>query len=255
MSAEKPKVGAPTTEEPSWMETGRLAEQGLRAAELVHELRQPVFSIKALVEIMNGEGTHSPHLSVLADQVRQLEVLLQRFSWTGQRGSGVREPVDLSHLVSGCVSALAGRARASEIQLSFVHNGQSRAILADPVAVRQIATNLVVNAIDAATSQVLVTVSGCSLHVHDDGAGISDDVQRRMFDPFFSTKPPTQGTGLGLPITLRLIAACEAALEWDSGVAGTEFCVKFVPLGADPALSGTTDDRKEDSTGFITSQR
>ena len=92
---------------------------------------------------------------------------------------------------------------------------------------RQIAINLIGNALDAARARVTVKVEGSLLTVEDDGPGVPPEVASRIFDPFFSTKPPDRGTGLGLSITRRLAEESGSILEWDSSAAGTEFRVRF----------------------------
>ena len=213
-----------------WMETGRLAELGLLTAEMVHELKQPLFSIKSLVTMMRRDDPDHPHLVVLEQQVSHLDDLVGRYASNGRRRRGQAEPMDLWASVDTIAKTLQARARARQCELVAVKNGPARAVMADPVGVRQIAGNLIGNALDAARAQVQVVVEDTWLIVHDDGPGIPPDLARRIFDPFFSTKPPERGTGLGLAIARRLVEESGAHLEWDTSTAGTEFRVCFAPL-------------------------
>lgn len=213
-----------------WMETGRLAELGLLTAEMVHELRQPLFSIKSLVSMMRRDEPEHRHLAVLEQQVHHLDALVSRYASNARRSPGTCEPMDLWASIHTTAETLRARARARGCSLSAHMNGQARGILADPVGVRQIAGNLIGNALDAARSEVRVVVEDTWLIVVDDGPGVPPDVARRIFDPFFSTKPPERGTGLGLAIARRLVDESGARLEWDSSASGTEFRVHFAPL-------------------------
>jgi two-component system C4-dicarboxylate transport sensor histidine kinase DctB len=210
-----------------WMETGRLAELGLLSAELIHELRQPVFSAKALVEMMRRTDPENPSLVTIEAQLRHMQSLLGRYAVSGRRSQGCREPLHLQAIIETTAETMRARARTRQRRLEVETPGPASAVFADPIGVRQIAINLIGNALDAARAQVTVKVEGSLLTVEDDGPGVPPEVASRIFDPFFSTKPPDRGTGLGLSITRRLAEESGSILEWDSSAAGTEFRVRF----------------------------
>ncbi len=210
-----------------WMETGRLAELGRRSAELIHELRQPVFSAKALVEMMRQTDPDNASLAKVEVQLRHMQSLLDRYAVSGRRPRGCREPLHLQAIIETTAETMRARARIRQRRLKVEAAGPASAIYADPIGVRQIAINLIGNALDAARNQVTVTVEGSLLIVGDDGPGVPPEVASRIFDPFFTTKPPERGTGLGLAITRRLAEESGSVLEWDSSAAGTEFRVRF----------------------------
>ena len=80
-----------------------------------------------------------------------------------------------------------------------------------PRGMHQVLTNLLRNASDACDGRGVVTVRGgrdgdqVVLEVQDEGPGIPPETLRRVFEPFFTTKDPGKGTGLGLPISARLV--------------------------------------------------
>jgi two-component system C4-dicarboxylate transport sensor histidine kinase DctB len=213
-----------------WMETGRLAELGLLSAEMVHELRQPVFAARALVTIMQKQSPDRSELRTLEEQLRHMQALLDRYAASGRRSRGEPEPIDLQATIRSIVEALQARARARHVTLEFIDTSPARAILADPTAVRQIVINLIGNALDAARSTVTVSTVETTVVVKDDGRGVPPEVATRIFDPFFSTKPPDQGTGLGLAIAQQLTDESGSVLEWDTSASGTEFRVRFPQL-------------------------
>ena len=213
-----------------WMETGRLAELGLLSAEIIHELRQPLFSSKALVELLRRKHPDDDSLRAIEAQLRHAQCLLDRYSASSHRPRGQLEPLQLDVAVCATVEMLRARARARQRRLDVEVDNTGAAVWADPTGVRQIEVNLIGNALDAARERVLVRVEGRLLRVVDDGPGISPAVASQIFDPFFTTKPPEQGTGLGLAIARRLAAESGTTLEWDSGPGGTEFRVRFSAL-------------------------
>jgi signal transduction histidine kinase len=105
----------------------------------------------------------------------------------------------------------------------------------------QVWSNLLDNAIDAAGDPGHVDVSvrrevqWVVVHFVDNGAGIPPEVQKRMFDAFFTTKPVGQGTGLGLDIAQRIVRRYNGSIEVDSHPGRTEFRVRFPVPGASHA--------------------
>ena len=87
--------------------------------------------------------------------------------------------------------------------------------------------NLVVNAIQAMREGGLLTVSSCArgddveIAVADSGPGIPPEIQPAIFEPFLSTKPEGQGTGLGLSTTLMVVERHRGRIDFTSGPSGT----------------------------------
>jgi signal transduction histidine kinase len=196
------------------------------APELAHELRQPLAAAKGLMQLLLARGSASPDdLRAVLEQLQALERILARW-----QGGPAAAPAPLDAPVQAAVHTLAGRALAREVQLALDLGGDSAPLIADPVAVQQIVTNLVANALDAARTEVRVRLAGGVLEVKDDGPGIAAEHATRLFEPYFTTKADQGGTGLGLSITRDLAAGLGAALSWDTGPAGTAFTVAFPPL-------------------------
>jgi len=215
-----------------WLETARLAELGLLSAELTHELRQPVFAIKALAQLLRSRavGPDMATFDLLLSQVGTLETLLHRYAGSGRRPGEVAVPLMLGPAVEAGVGLLRPRAVSRGLALDLQVEPDEFAVLGDPVAVQQITSNLLQNALDAARSRVVVRSARGSLSVFDDGPGLADDVRAHMFEPFFTTKPPGKGTGLGLAVVRQLTEAVGATIALDSGEDGTRFTVRFRPL-------------------------
>lgn len=230
MAAEPKSTALPV----EWLELGRLAENGLVGAELVHELRQPIFAAKAMLQLLlagpvDAEGLRD-QCAVVNDLLRQVEAILARHDSATRRPGAANGPLDLRDPVQLAIQVLEARRRSRGIAVTLAAG--SAVILADRVAVQQVATNVIGNAIDAARSSVQVRVDGGVLVVQDDGAGMSAEVEARAFEPFFSTKAPGNGTGLGLPISRTLAQAMGATLAIETSSAGTVVRVHFVTAAA-----------------------
>jgi two-component system C4-dicarboxylate transport sensor histidine kinase DctB len=217
------------------LETGRLAELGLQSAELVHELRQPVFATAGLAQLARAEldrpapdlGRLRGQLDALVQQLDHMHALLGRYGGAGRRPSNVGAPVLLAPPVTAAVQMLEPRARGVGLTLALeLVDGQTQ-VLGEVVAIQQVASNLLQNALDAARDRVTVRVEGAVLRVFDDGPDPGAEVLGRLFEPFFTTKPPGKGTGLGLAVTRHLVEAHGGSLRLerlgDSTVATVQF--------------------------------
>ncbi len=118
-------------------------------------------------------------------------------------------------------------------------------IEADPVQIRQVVTNLVINAMQSisgpGTIRVLTAAEGSTvlLSVEDTGSGMSPEVLRRVFDPFFTTKDVGEGTGLGLAVVQGIVSGHGGSIEVDSEPSrGSTFRVRLPVHAAVPACVG-----------------
>jgi two-component system C4-dicarboxylate transport sensor histidine kinase DctB len=225
-----------------WLETGRLAELGLLSAELVHELRQPLAGARALTQLLHPRLSPDARaeLGRVLEHLTRMERMLERWSVAGRRADPLPRPMALAPAVAAAVELLGPRARGLGRAVRW-DDAEAGAVHADPLAVQQIATNLLANALDAARAEVCVIVRGATVTVSDDGAGIPEALRPHIFEVFTTTKPPGHGTGLGLPITQRLADACGATLHLVTSAAGTSFEVRFPPIpDVPPAATGET---------------
>jgi signal transduction histidine kinase len=156
--------------------------------------------------------------------------LMSRYGRAGFRRELV--PHDAWEAVRTVVGVvLPATGRAVEVDVDVAGDGTLECV---PEEFNQVVTNLVQNAIEAvadATGRVRVSgaVAGDALvlSVKDNGPGIAPDVKGRLFTPFFTTKGPGRGMGLGLTITRRVVQSLGGTLEVQSAPgAGSEFVVR-----------------------------
>lgn len=144
------------------------------------------------------------------------------------------DPVDLNELVTRALGMARPRARVKEVQLAVRESAEDVKVRADPLLMREVITNLINNAIDAAPSGGHVTAttgrrSGRPyLSVADDGPGISDDDRHRLFEPHFTTKEG--GTGLGLFMSYGIVREHQGQLSFEGNRRGAVFTVTLPPF-------------------------
>lgn len=193
-----------------WAQAARLAELGVLTSSLLHELRQPLFALKSMIELDLAGGADG-RLRAMLGQVEQIERLVQHYGGLG-RDDELPQPYDPVSTVVGAVEMLRFRARQVGAALEVEQEALPTQV-GQPGALRQIVLNLVHNALDAvdghAERRVVLRVAPDGgtllLVVADSGPGFAPEVAARAFQPFVTTKPPGRGTGLGLYITRALV--------------------------------------------------
>jgi signal transduction histidine kinase len=144
------------------------------------------------------------------------------------------EPVDLNELVTRARGMARQRARVKEVQLAIRESPEDVKVRADPLLMREVITNLMNNAIDAAPSGGHVTATSGRrsgrpfFSVADDGPGITDDNRHRLFEPHFTTKEG--GTGLGLFMSYGIVREHQGELIYEGSRRGAVFTVSLPPF-------------------------
>jgi two-component system sensor histidine kinase HydH len=183
---------------------------GQVAAGVAHELRNPLTSIKGLVQVNIREavarGLPAEDLAVIEHEIRRMERTLQTFLDFARPPKPDRKPLDLRNVIDRVFSLIGGRARKQDVALRVI--GESLTIAGDQDQLQQLLLNLFLNALDAmpdgGTIEVETALRGgyAEVVVRDSGPGIPGDVLPKVFETFVSSKET--GVGLGLPVSLRI---------------------------------------------------
>jgi signal transduction histidine kinase len=199
----------------------RLAGLGALATEIVHEVRNPLVSVKSFLQLL-PERIDDPEfrrdfLELATGELlrieRLLDVVLEHARPQRSRRAGApTEPArcEPGEAIESVARLLAHRARSAELRLETEVAPGLPALDLDPDALRQVLLNLGLNALDATPSGGAIRLSARSvgraveLTVDDAGPGVPVPLRGRIFEPFFSTKPDRPG-GLGLAISRRIV--------------------------------------------------
>lgn len=208
-------------------ERERLAVLGQMAASISHNLKNPLGSIKTILQVQLEspelpEAMRAETLMVLEEISRlatKLNQLLQ-FSRPAVRGGAVTATCDANVIAEQVSGVLRHEAERRGVALEVAVRAERANLAASAEAVSEILSNLVVNALEATPRGGHVNVTGSAngegylLAVEDDGPGVPENVREKILQPFFTTK--TQGTGLGLAIVAKRVADFGGRLEWKS---------------------------------------
>lgn len=195
-------------------DTHRLAELGQRAAELVHQLRQPLFAIRGFVQLAEGDAATAPaHLAQARAQLDVLESLVNGWSEMSRAPGPTDVFFDVRAPVEGALVLLRHRAQTLGVGLE-VDTGRGRLVRGSPQALQQAVVNLGQNALDALQGRpggvLAIRVDDADIVLDDNGPGLAPEVLNRLFQPFVTTR--ADGTGLGLSVARAMVTRCGGAL-------------------------------------------
>lgn len=223
------------------IERERLAAVGTTAAQLAHEIGNPLngmsITLQLLQRRLSKSGVDDPiraSVNSLQSQVSRLSNLLQEFRSLSRRREFIFRPTHLAEVIGEVLTAELPLYTERGITIEKMCEPGLPAIRADGDKLKQVLLNLCKNAVEAMPDGGTLTVRSSHagaqviVEVVDTGEGIPDGVD--IFEPFVTTK--AEGTGLGLPVVRQLVAAHGGTLTYRSARGqGTTFTVTL-PLHA-----------------------
>ena len=235
---------------------GRLAEIGEMASGFAHEINNPLQIIKseyALIEMIftdlkeKGEIKESEDLAGLEDSINQINLQVDRCAGItqailqfGRKGEPVAKDIDLRSFIPEVAGMVANKAGVHGIAIEQEISGQVSNLHGDPRHLQQVLVNLLNNAIDAViarhgSSGGLIRIESgpagsghVEIKIRDNGSGMSSENLKKVFTPFFTTKPVGKGTGLGLSVCYGIIDKMDGSMAVASQEnVGTTFTIRL----------------------------
>jgi signal transduction histidine kinase len=210
-------------------ERERLALVGQMAASISHNLKNPLGSIKTILQVQmeNPElpASLKQETQMVLDEIRRLSEKLNQLLQFSRPAAPMRstsEHCDINQIAENVANVFRRDAAQRGITLELDLKPLLLQVAANPEVTNDILSNLLVNALEAAPSggHVCLAVDSCNGHarisVEDDGAGIPPQMKSKILQPFFTTK--ARGTGLGLAIVARRLEELGGKLEVESPV-------------------------------------
>jgi PAS domain S-box-containing protein len=206
----------------------RLAITGQIARELAHEIGHPITLISSKIQFMLAkEKTEPKDLSTILQHIDRITNLLRRFS-SGSADQILNPmPVAVGTLIE---SVLELCPESESIQISIHQEENIPTLIADKSKIIQVLLNLLTNALEACREKGTIDfimeqrsypdkkMPFVAISVKDSGCGISEVDQKKIFEPFFSTKTGSNNSGLGLPICQTIANLHQGWMEVDSQV-------------------------------------
>ena len=230
----------------------RLAALGEMAAAIAHEVKNPLAGIEVMAGILKRQLADSPDAqSILGDIIKEAKmanaIVLEVLDFVRPIRLQV-ENISITDAIRDAVALAEGHVQRGNVRVAVECSDNLPAIQGDPHQLRQIFTNLLMNAFEALNGDGVVKIAATVLNeegpaggeaqgpmvqveVTDNGPGMPAEVLEKIFSPFFTTKP--QGSGLGLAIVRKIVDAHDGRIDvgvLDGG--GTRFRVTLPVTGS-----------------------
>jgi signal transduction histidine kinase len=236
------------------------------AAGIAHEIRNPLMSIKLLVQATSERGAagfRPRDLQILEEEIIRLEQIVSGFLDFARPPKMNFQQVELGDLIGRTLSGVEARAALQGVHLVWQPPAPGTATLeADPSQLKQVLFNLLFNALDAQPGggrielrlleepqpyvhSELASHPGWMLEVQDAGPGIPTELGESIFEPFISSKET--GLGLGLSICRRILEAHGGVIDYESSSEGTTFRL-WLPMTQSPPQDADPAGRRSQAT-------
>jgi two-component system C4-dicarboxylate transport sensor histidine kinase DctB len=231
------------------VQTGKLAVLGQMSVALSHELNQPITALMnqadSAATLMARGLTQEAEASIVQIRTlaRRMADILGHLRDHARRDSGVQSPTDVRQCLQAALSLVDvhGGQHTGDVRVLPPLGNQPYMTLAEPVRLEQVFVNLIRNAVEAARNsvlggrvQLLLLREGGTIivEVHDNGPGLSSEAKARLFEPFYTTKPPGAGLGLGLAVSRMIVEGMGGRLQARNGLTGgAVFSVRLPHVG------------------------
>lgn len=194
------------------LQAEKLSVVGQLAAGMAHEIRNPMTSIKGFAQLAatSEKGLTADQINIIINEADRIESIIRETMLLAKPVHIEFKPVDLEKLLREIEILMQPQLSPKHAQLTVQVEKDIPLIVGEPNHLKQVFINLIKNSIEALPDyggHVLVHVKRTNhsivITTHDNGCGIPPDIQKRLGDPFVSSKET--GTGLGLTVSYRII--------------------------------------------------
>jgi two-component system sensor histidine kinase AtoS len=261
----------------------KMAALGKMSSGLAHELRNSMGVILGFCKLLKksaigrsasgGKATdqtstgmnHTVHTTdeIVRDifnEAMSMESLIQRFLIFAKPFDLKIEKVNLKNVIDECIKALEEKLEKNKIKFGVKSEPDLPTILGDRLLLRQSFQNLIQNSIEAMSlggelsidlreTKTYLKEKFIKIEIYDTGCGIEKEDQKKIFNPFFTSKE--NGTGLGLSLVKKIISLHNGEIELESEInKGTTFKI-YLPLKLKPDLSKVEIEEKTDLSQLV----
>lgn len=230
------------------IQSEKLASMGQLAAGVAHEINNPLGTITIYAHIMMKQlRPYDPHwndLKMVVDEAERCRSIVSGLLEFARQGKLDKQEVDINALLLDTIAEVEKQPFFQRIVVVNRLNAGLRTVEIDAAQMRQVFSNLIVNAAEAMPQRGELTIeSGMAddnnsvwVSISDTGCGIPEENLSKLFTPFFTTKPVGKGTGLGLAIAYGILKMHRGSLEVQSEVGkGSTFTITL-PINGHRAL-------------------
>ena len=240
----------------------RLATIGALAAGIAHEIGTPMGVIRVRAEDLQQDETFSADsrvkLGVIVRQIDRIARIVRMLLDYARKSESHKAICDLRAIADRALALLEPEAAHRNVRTMARLGEIPLLVNCDADQIEQVFVNMIMNALDAmqrggGTLQVTAQTqrsrdgSRVMLAFEDTGAGVAPEHEGRLFSPFFTTKEPGKGTGMGLAVSQSIIREHDGEITFSSGPSGSRFVVA-IPMASSEIIDhehGSREPRRE----------
>jgi signal transduction histidine kinase len=223
------------------VQSEKMAMVGKLAAGVAHSIRNPLTSVKmrlfSIGRTLDLSPTHQEDFEVIAEEIRHIDTIVANFLEFSRPPKLMMQKVSPSDVVDMALQLLRHRLESYNVEVKLKRSRPLPEVWADPDQLKEVLVNLLTNACEAMKGGGSIVIQEgetflqsigqvVTIQVSDNGPGIPESVQDKIFQPFFTTKE--EGTGLGLSIATRILGEHGGWLDLDSQEGrGTTFTINL----------------------------
>jgi two-component system C4-dicarboxylate transport sensor histidine kinase DctB len=217
--------------EQSLAQSSKLAALGEMSAAVSHELNQPLAAMKTYLagaRLLLNRNRPEEALSSFGridDLIERMGAITRQLKSYARKGGDDFAPVNIGDALASSLAMMEPQLRQRHVKITRLLPEEPVLVMADRMRLEQVMVNLLRNALDATKSvedpevEILVTAGEtATLSVHDNGDGVTDF--DNLFEPFYTTKQPGDGVGLGLAISSGIVNDLGGRLTAHNGASG-----------------------------------
>ncbi|MEP6925789.1 MAG: ATP-binding protein [Pyrinomonadaceae bacterium] len=224
-------------------ELERLAAAGTTAAQFAHEVGTPLNLISGHVQLLkmqsDGNIAAENRLQIITAQIERIERIVRQMLDRTRFGETEFESIELNAVLSRIIAVTAPTLEEKNVRLETELDNGLPNIMGNTDRLQQVFINLINNALDAMPSggelkiKTEVNNNKICVGIADNGIGMNEETQMRIFEPLYTTKQRGHGTGLGLVVVRQILQEHNAEISVTSEAGkGTSFVLSF-PLNHD----------------------
>ncbi|MFK7868836.1 MAG: ATP-binding protein [Roseobacter sp.] len=212
-------------------QSSKLAALGEMSAAVSHELNQPLAAMKTylagarLLLRRNRQEEALSSFGRIDDLIERMGGITRQLKSYARKGQEAFAPVDMGDALASSLAMMEPQLRQRQVQITRIVPDDRVEVMGDRLRIEQVMVNLLRNAIDASKSErapkveiILSAGETATMTVRDNGPGIED--LDALFEPFYTTKPPGDGVGLGLAISSQIVTDLGGRLTARNGQQG-----------------------------------
>jgi signal transduction histidine kinase len=193
----------------------KMASLGMMAAGIAHEIGNPLTSISSMVQVIKRKNTDAQtteYVPIILKNIERISRIVREMVDFSRPSSYEEAPPDVNEIIKSAVGILRYDRRSKNLNyhLDLGSNLPKTVLVSDHLL--QVFLNILINAVDASEGfgdqisvQSYLKVNTIYVNIADQGCGIPQKIQNKIFEPFYTTKDVGKGTGLGLTVTYGFI--------------------------------------------------